>query len=223
MPPDTRILLCSSDLSKLEPLRRRLQQSGSVVDCATQAEEARQRLWDRHYAGIAIDLLLADRDGISFALELRGEQPWLPIIVLTTEERCRQPGKETDWLSRSADHARLLFALKQASQRSAGRPPHILHLEHDDELARLVHDTLGAQTHLFRARSAQEARIAMSLRDYDLALVSSDKAFPGLQGEADHCGTTAPLLVHTGTDSDPLLTILDNLRRTPHIHQPAYC
>ena len=223
MQSNTRILLCSSDLTKLEPLRNRLLGAGPLVDCVTQADEARRRLWEEHYAGVAIDLLLADRDGISFALELRSEQPWLPIVVLTTEKPEARPARDgacPDWLSRSASHARLLFALKQASQRTAGRPPRILHVEHDDDLASLVRDTIGAQAQLFRARSTQEAQIAMSLRDYDLALVSSQRADTTMKAPASLSG---PLLVPTDPASDPLLTILGSLRRSPHIHQPAYC
>lgn len=223
MQSNARILLCSSDLTKLEPLKDRLLQAGIRVDCATQADEARQRLWTEHYAGVAVDLLLADRDGISFALELRAEQPWLPIVVLTTEKTDdghRHDGACPGWLVRSASHARLLFALKQASQRSAGRPPRILHVEHDDDLAQLVRHTLGGQAQLFRARSTQEARIAMSLRDYDLALVSSQRGDPELEATA---GLDGPLLVPTDPAADPVLTILGNLRRSPHVHEPAYC
>ena len=166
----TRLLLCSSDTGKLEPLRQRFNAASIKVDCATGAEQACELMWQQHYDGVAIDLLLADRDGISFALELRQEHPWLPVLVISTTQRDQRPDTGTDWLVRSSDYARLIFALKQAGQRSAGRAPRILHVEDDDALASLVQNTIGRQTCLFRARSAQEARIAMALRDYDLAV-----------------------------------------------------
>ena len=82
----SRLLLCSSDKEKLEPLRLRLKGAGVEVDCVTQAEEAQQLMWERHYDAVALDLLMADRDGISFALELRQEHPWLSILVISTTQ-----------------------------------------------------------------------------------------------------------------------------------------
>ncbi len=128
-------------------------------------------LWKRHYDGVAIDLLLADRDGISFAMELRQNIPGCRSWLSRQHSKPDRLEQEPDWLSRSSDYARLVFALKQAGQRSVGRTPCILHVEDDDRLAELVQNTIGQQTQLFRARSAQEARIAMALRNYDLALV----------------------------------------------------
>jgi len=179
-------------------------------------------MWKQHYDGVALDLLLSDRDGISFALELREEHPWLPVLVISTTIAGKRLDGGPDWLARSTDHARLIFALKQAGQRSAGRAPRILHVEADDSLASLVQNTIGKQTRLFRARSAQEARIAMALRHYDLALIrtpateNADRPVAAARGKA-------PLCINTGGNADPVVTILNNLRHNPFVHQPAYC
>jgi DNA-binding response OmpR family regulator len=218
----TRLLLCSSDTGKLEPLRQRFNAASIEVDCATGAEQACELMWQQHYDGVAIDLLLADRDGISFALELRQEHPWLPVLVISTTQRDQHPDTGTDWLVRSSDYARLIFALKQAGQRSAGRAPRILHVEDDDALASLVQNTIGKQTCLFRARSAQEARIAMALRAYDLALIRAPVTHAGDVLTASS-SRKSPLCIDTGSGADPVLTILNNLRRSPFLHQPAYC
>ncbi len=219
----SRLLLCSSDKGKLEPLCQRLQAAGVEVDCATQAEEVRQLLWTRHYDGVAVDLLLADRDGISFAMELRQEHPWVSILVVSSTQHSERQEHGPDWLTRSADYARLVFALKQAGQRSTGRIPNILHVEDDDSLAALVQNTIGKQARLFRARSAQEAQIAMALRHYDLALILTQ--LPGLstQWKGHLAAQQQALCVNTDTAGDPLLTILNNLRRAPYVHEPAYC
>ncbi len=218
----TRLLLCSSDTGKLEPLRQRFNAASIEVDCATGAEQACELMWQQHYDGVAIDLLLADRDGISFALELRQEHPWLPVLVISTTQRDQHPDTGPDWLVRSSDYARLIFALKQAGQRSAGRAPRILHVEDDDALASLVQNTIGKQTCLFRARSAQEARIAMALRTYDLALLRAPVTHTGDALTASS-SRKSPLCIDTGSGADPVLTILNNLRRSPFLHQPAYC
>ena len=215
------LLLCSSNLEKLEPLRQRLAAAGAEVDCVTQAERARHMLWDKHYDGVAVDLLLADRDGISFAMELRQEHPWVSLLVISSAENPPHRKTAPDWLSRSSEYARLIFALKQAGQRSAGRAPKILHVEDDDTLADLVKNTIGKQTQLFRARSTQEARIAMALRNYDLALIRT-----GIPEACDWTQTLngpQALIVNTDTNADPVLSLLNHLRRTPYIHEPAYC
>jgi DNA-binding response OmpR family regulator len=220
----TRLLLCSSDTGKLQPLRQRFNAAAIEVDCATGAEQACELMWKQHYDGIAIDLLLADRDGISFALELRQEHPWLPVLVISTTLNQQHRDTGPGWLVRSSDYARLIFALKQAGQRSAGRAPRILHVEDDDTMAALVQNTIGKQTCLFRARSAQEARIAMALRHYDLALtrapVSLRQSRENLTATSSRNST---LCIDTGSAADQALTILNNLRCNPFLHQPAYC
>ena len=227
MPPAktsiSRLLLCSSDTQKLAPLAKRLQAAGVELDCAVTAEEARQLLWQEHYDGVAIDLLMADRDGISFAMELREEHPWMSVLVISTTQQSNEGKDEPDWLSRTSDHARLVFALKQAGQRAVGRMPCILHVEDDDRLAELVQNTIGSQTQLFRARSAQEARIAMALRNYDLALVRTQLSALSDQWRGHRSSKQTALCVSADTTADPFLTILGNLRRSADVHEPAYC
>jgi len=219
----SRLLLCSSDKTKLQPLRQRLNAAGVEVDCATEADNARELMWNQHYDGVAIDLLLADRDGISFAMELRQEHPWVPIMVISTTQTNERSDGDPDWLSRCADYARLVFALKQAGQRSAGHPPCILHVEDDDSIADLVQNTIGKQTTLFRARSAKEAQIAMALRNYDLALVRTQLPALSTQWQDGLAPRQQALCINTDADSDPFLLILNNLRRSPYVHEPAYC
>jgi len=219
----SRLLLCSTDMQKLAPLQQRLNAAGVEVDSAIHAGAARELLWNRHYDGVVIDLLLADRDGISFAMELRQEHPWVSMLVISSTEQRLRADSGPSWLQRSADYARLIFALKQAGQRSAGRAPNILHVEDDDSLAELVQNTIGRQTRLFRARSAQEAKIAMALRQYDLALVRTQLSALSDQWK-DHRGAgQQALCVSTDCAADPFLTILNNLRRGAFVHEPAFC
>ena len=124
---------------------------------------------------------------------------------------------------KQSDYARLVFALKQASQRTAGQAPSILHVEDDDSLANLVQNTIGRQARLFRARSAHEAQIAMALRNYDLALVRTHVATRSDQWKDNLAGEQQTLYIDTNSASDPFLTILNNLRRNTYLHQPAYC
>ncbi len=221
---NARLLLCSSDHKKTTPLRQQLESRGLTIDCVTTADDARALLWEYHYTGIAIDLLLADRDGISFAMELRQEHPWMPILVISTTATNQTDKAEPDRLTQSSEYARLVFALKQASQRAAGRPPSILHLESNDDLAQLVHNTIGQQTRLFRARSKHEAQIAMAVREYDLALVGADQLHSIALPQANPVDPAKrPLCIDTGSGWESVLAILGNLRSTGYVHKPAYC
>lgn len=203
----------------MRSLHQQLADADVMVDCCTLSSEARRLLWSQHYDGIAIDLLMADRDGISLALELREEHPRLPVLVISSTHTDSRPESTPDLLSRTADYARLVFALKQAGQRSAGKSPNILHVEEDDELARLVKNTIGKHTNLFRARSAKEAQIAMALRSYDLALVRSAVISETQQRQTGD----STLFVPTDNTGSSLLAILHHLRPPSFIHQPAYC
>jgi hypothetical protein len=144
------------------------------------------------------------------------------LVISTTRSKSDSPTGPA-WLNQSADHARLIFALKQAGQRAAGRPPNILHVEDDDDLAQLVQNTIGNQTHLFRARSTQEARIAMALRTYDLALVRTQLSALSDQWKKPLSGTRGTLCVSTDSTADPFLTLLNHLRSNAFVHEPAYC
>ena len=96
-------------------------------------------------------------------------------------------------------------------------------MEDDDSLAELVQNTIGQQTQLFRARSAQEAQIAMALRNYDLALVRTQLSALSDQWRGHLASEQAALCVRYGATADPFLTILNNLRRSAYVHEPAYC
>ena len=89
--------------------------------------------------------------------------------------------------------------------------------------ADLVQNTVGRQMHLFRARSAQEARIAMALRTYDLALVRTQLTALSDRWKGHLGAEQQTLCVSADSTADPFLTILNNLRRNAFVHQPAWC
>ena len=222
-PNPQRLLVCTSSPDKIVDLEARILKAGYEVECITHAESAKRRLWEEQYCGIAIDLLLADQDGISFAREVSQEHPWLPVLVLNTEAGGSENYRPShpDWLQNTTEQARLIFALKQASIRNTGQPINILHIEEDDVIASLVHKTLTGQISVYRARTIQEAKIALSLREYDITLVNSQR--PIIDPMASRNLSSDALLVNNTQTTEPLLTILDNMRRYTDEHSLAYC
>ena len=223
-PTSKRLLVCSSDPAKTRTIQQRFSDAGYHVESVTDADNARQLLWQEHYSGIAVDLLLADQDGISFALELRKEHPWLPVLVLNTQadQQVDNAGDHCpDWLTDASRQARLVFALKQAGISGSGKHARILHIEDNDDMASLVRNNIGEQLKLFRARTVQEAQIALSLRSYDLVLVNSQR--PILDPIAARRLASNTLLVNNAAAFEPLLTVLDSMHQPCEQHKPAHC
>ncbi len=216
----SRFLLCSSNQQNVRPLQQRLSQSGIEADCCVYEHEARDLLSAKHYNGIAIDLLIADRDGISFAMELREEHPHLPVLVMSCNRTgAADPTAGVTDIKNSACYARLIFSLKQAETRLAGNLPHILHVEDNDQIANLIKNTLGEHSRLFRARSTPEAQIAMALRRYDLVLMRSCAIIDTRLWASENNAVVIP----TDATNDPLITIINSLRQKAYVHPPAYC
>ncbi|MEN8800536.1 MAG: hypothetical protein ABF297_01050, partial [Thiogranum sp.] len=68
-----------------------------------------------------------------------------------------------------------------------------------------------------------EAQVAMSLRKYDLALIRTQMPSSSAQWKGHLAARQPVLCVNTDTSTDPLLAILNSLRHSPYLHQPAYC
>jgi DNA-binding response OmpR family regulator len=220
------ILLCESSRDGQHPLATQLRRAGIQVELAGNVAEAHQMLRRQFYDGVAMDLLLPDQDGISLALDIRRQYADLPLMVLTTQHRVQRKGGPS-WLDRTANQARLVFALKQASQHAAGQRPRVLQVDDDDEQARLVQDTLGRQMQLVRTRDAGETELALLRGEYDLALINLDSG-EDMRNHALYLLETRPgnlpLVLNTAADSDPMVPILWAL--ISHYDEPAraaYC
>lgn len=215
------ILLCESPSNGQHQLAEKLRRAGVSVELAEKVSDIHRRLQHQFYHGVAIDLLLPEQDGISLALEIRRIYPDLPVMVLTTRNGTGTPSTPNpgpDWLAKTASQARLVFALKQATQRTGRRGPRVLHVENDDLQAQLVESTIGGNVQLVRVRDVAETEIALLKGDYDLALVNLDCNNDAHQ-DALHLLETSPanlpLVINTVQDSDPVATIVWSLVR-PH-------
>ena len=62
----------------------------------------------------------------------------------------------------------------------------------------------------------------MALRDYDLALIRTDVPQTNISWRDTLTGDP-PLKISTDPHNDPVLNILNNLRRPAFVHEPPYC
>ncbi|MEE9492357.1 MAG: response regulator [Gammaproteobacteria bacterium] len=195
---ENQILICTSSEIKGQHLSEKFRKAAAGSSIAYTTSQAINLLEEQPIIAVVVDLMMNDCDGISFALQLKEDLPWLPVIVMTTDQ-LETGASQSDWLTRNRVHTQLEFSLRHASLNQKTRSAQILHLEMNDETASLVQNTLGTTTEVFRARSLQEANIAMALRQYDLALISSD-----------YTATTSDRASESADTASHLLSILGN-------------
>jgi DNA-binding response OmpR family regulator len=80
---ELRILLVEDDRKAARLVRKRLHETGFVVDVAHSAEDADEMTATVDYAAIVLDWLLPGKDGIAFCRELRARGVPTPILMLT--------------------------------------------------------------------------------------------------------------------------------------------
>ncbi|MFD1734032.1 response regulator transcription factor [Deinococcus malanensis] len=87
--------MCEDDQDIAHLLQLILRQAGFDSDVAYNAQEAEEKLAQRHYNALVLDLMLPDRDGVSFIQELRQrpQTATLSIVVVSAvaDERRAHP------------------------------------------------------------------------------------------------------------------------------------
>jgi PAS domain S-box-containing protein len=177
-----RVLICEDDHDTAMLLKLMLEQSGYASEIAYDAGEARELLSRNDYAGMTLDLVLPDKDGISFIRELRDLDKTrdLSIVVVSM---CADKGKSElngdavqviDWISKPIDAKRLLNAVKQAVARTPNRRARILHVEDDPDILQVVSVILGEVASLDPAITLRTARQLLQKEAYDLVILDLD-------------------------------------------------
>lgn len=83
---DKKILLVEDDQFLREFYQELLAAEGYFIDVAADGEEALQKIWDREYDLILLDIMLPKKDGLEILKELKNRPPKSPrvkIVVLT--------------------------------------------------------------------------------------------------------------------------------------------
>jgi PAS domain S-box-containing protein len=187
-PDSPRILVCEDDPDVARLLCLMLERDGYRADIAADAAEARRLLAERSYSAMTLDLVLPDQDGISLIRDLRREEATsrLPIVVVSV--RAEQGKLELnggalgviDWLVKPIDEKRLMAAMERAVQLPAGGGAHILHVEDDADLHRVVAAIVDSNARVESARNLAEARGKLARERFDLVIL--DLALPDGSG-----------------------------------------
>ena len=184
-----RILICEDDKDIARLLSIMLTRGGYLTDVAYTAGQAKQKLSQKRYVAMTLDLALPDQDGISLIRELRSQPATrdLPIIVISAKA---EQGKLElngdavgiiDWLEKPIDEDRLASRLRATVRSSAGTRPRILHIEDDMDILAVVAALVGNSATLLSARTLREAVRLLTEESFDLVIL--DLSLPDGSGE----------------------------------------
>lgn len=78
-----RVLLVDDEPAVLEILRQTLLAEGYEVSVAANGREAVERMKEQLFDLVLTDLIMPEKDGIQTILELRGIDPFVPVIAMS--------------------------------------------------------------------------------------------------------------------------------------------
>jgi CheY-like chemotaxis protein len=193
----------------------KLAKVGFVSDVAYSGAEVISKATTRRYAAILIDLQLPDCDGISLIRELRA-QPQnrdTPIVVVSSDvtrgrEDLRSPGLHVlDWFQKPVDVDRLAELLQRPGPHDDSRRPHILHLDNDPEVLRIVAQAVASTADVTSVATLGAARDALVAGHFDLAVIdmelSTGTGLELLSEMRDRDGDAIPVIVFSGPATSP--------------------
>ena len=123
-----RLLVVEDEEKMARLLQRGLVEEGHVVDVAGRGEDARWMARAVSYDAIVLDVMLPDLDGFSLCRELRADDIWTPVLLLTARDAVedRVAGLDTgadDYLVKPFAFAELLARLRALARRRLEERP----------------------------------------------------------------------------------------------------
>ncbi|MDM7949324.1 response regulator [Hydrogenophaga sp.] len=183
-----RILTVEDDADMARMLGLMLNRAGYAVDCVASGAEALERLAQRSYAAMTLDLLLPDMRGQDLIRHLRQEPTTatLPVVVISViadeaETGLGQLGKVgIEWLAKPIDQNHLQAALNRLIAPGEHGHPRVLHVEDDRELHDVVRAMAGGRFDFELATNLREARARVALERFDVVIL--DLGLPNESG-----------------------------------------
>lgn len=122
-----KLLLVDDDRELTRSLRRGLEAEGFAVDVAHDGVDGLWLATEGSYAAIVLDLMLPGRNGYAVCAELREQEIWTPILMLTAKDGDldQAEGLDTgadDYLTKPFSFAVLLARLRALVRRAATTP-----------------------------------------------------------------------------------------------------
>lgn len=207
-----RILICEDDPDVAEILRGIIERCGHSVDIALNAGQALALLEQNSYAGMTLDIVLPDMNGVDFFKQLRADPRTrlLPVIIVSAkaaESAEKINGSAinvVDWLDKPLDVERMADAVKSAIVMNAQSAQRILHVEDDPDLVQIVAGQIGNAVSFVSAVSLAAARKLLGKERFDLVIL--DLILPDGRGEEllplmnNPDGTPIPVIIFSAME-----------------------
>jgi len=125
------VLVIEDEAKMADLLDRGLREEGHAVDVTARGEEA---LWMARavpYDAIVLDVMLPGRDGFSVCRDLRAQEVWIPVLLLTARDAVddRVEGLDAgadDYLVKPFEFSELLARLRALRRRKPVERPAVL-------------------------------------------------------------------------------------------------
>ncbi|MCK6504815.1 response regulator [Myxococcota bacterium] len=227
-PLPQRVLVCDDDPDVAGLVRELLESCGFDVEVAHTAADAADRIRQRDFDAMTLDLGLPDMDGLEMLRRLEAEgRTHLPVVVLSGNV---PPHEESDdlgvrcWLAKPVDGRSLIRALRATLAEPRSRPARLLHVEADEELRRVTSAILGERATVIGVGTLAEARDAIIEGGLDGIVL--DLGLPDGNGARlleliDRLAPDLPVILFSAEDPDERLLgrVRATLVKTRHSEQ----
>lgn len=161
------ILIVDDDAEVLGTVWRALNREGHEVTLAESAEQARERIAQNRPDLMILDIMMPEKDGLSFCSELRQQEDLktLPILFLSAKWRTDDIVRGLD--AGGDDYLTKPFELRELNARVRAllrrAPP-----EEEEESVELVIGDLELDTHTFQVSTPRGQHIQLTSTEYRL-------------------------------------------------------
>ncbi len=126
-----RLLVVEDDEKLVRALQRGLQREGYAVDLAITGDEALAQASAHDYDAVVLDVMLPGKDGFAVCRELRRNERWAPVLMLTARDHVKDrirglDAGADDYLVKPFDFGEMLARLRALIRRGPSERPVVI-------------------------------------------------------------------------------------------------
>ncbi len=158
-----KLLIVEDNEQLVEDMERFLEESGYVVECAINYEDASEKLWLYNYDLVIVDLGLPDGNGLELIREMKNNEVTAGILILTARDAVEDKVKgldlgADDYMTKPFHKEELNARIRSILRR------HKFDRSNTLEIEELKVDLLSSQVYV------NETQLDLTRKEYDLIL-----------------------------------------------------